>query len=64
VQTVRANRSSRAVADALGDLARVAGAKESVMPAMLRAVEKYATVGEISSVLREAFGSFVEPTLS
>jgi methylmalonyl-CoA mutase N-terminal domain/subunit len=31
------------------------------MPAMLEAVRAYATVGEITGVLKEVFGEFKEP---
>ena len=31
------------------------------MPAVMDAVERYATVGEVCSVLKEVFGTYVEP---
>ncbi len=64
VQAVRSERSEHEVAAALSDLGTVCRSPESVMPAMIRAVEAYATVGEIAGVMREAFGSFVEPTIA
>ncbi len=57
VRRVRAERDGRA-ADAtlrrLSEAARTSGA--NVMPAMLECVEAYATLGEISDVLRDVFG--------
>jgi len=31
------------------------------MPSMMRAVSSYATLGEITGVLKEVFGEFQEP---
>ena len=39
---------------------RVAGTKENLLPAILEAVESYATLGEISDRLRKAFGEYRE----
>jgi methylmalonyl-CoA mutase N-terminal domain/subunit len=62
--SVRGQRSSRAVTAALADLTAACDSGLSVMPAMVEAVQAYATVGEITTVLRDSFGTFVEPTLS
>jgi len=45
-------------------LARVRDDAQSgvnLMPAMLQAVRAYATVGEITTVLKQVFGEFREP---
>ena len=34
---------------------------DNVMPAIMDAVEAYATVGEICTVLKEVFGTYREP---
>ena len=39
-------------------------AAENLMPAILAAVEAYATVGEISDALRRAFGEYRNPSSS
>jgi methylmalonyl-CoA mutase N-terminal domain/subunit len=46
---------------ALNDLAAVIARGENVMPGVLEAARAGATVGEISNVLRDAFGEYVEP---
>jgi methylmalonyl-CoA mutase N-terminal domain/subunit len=58
---LRERRSSSAVRRSLDDLASVCASGESVMPAMLAAVQAYATVGEIAARLRDVLGSFAEP---
>jgi len=44
------------VASALKDLKTVSQSRENTMPAFIRCVEAYATVGEICDTLREVFG--------
>jgi len=44
------------VASALKDLKTVSQGRENTMPAFIRCVEAYATVGEICDTLREVFG--------
>ena len=45
---------------AIAELERRAATSENLMPAILGAVEAYATVGEISDALRHAFGEYQE----
>jgi methylmalonyl-CoA mutase N-terminal domain/subunit len=40
---------------------RAAETEENLMPALIEAVKAYATVGEISDALRDAFGEYREP---
>ena len=49
------------VAEALDGLKLAAQTEENVMPHMLSAVKKYATLGEITKVLKQVFGEFKEP---
>ena len=58
---LRETRSAADVGRALDDLATACASAESVMPAMLKAVQAYATVGEIAGRLRAVVGSFNEP---
>ena len=66
VERIRALRSRRDAAkmnSALAELARRAGGSENLLPAILAAVEAYATVGEISDTLRRVFGEYQESVI-
>jgi methylmalonyl-CoA mutase N-terminal domain/subunit len=58
---LRIQRDSAGVEAALTGLKNAAQTAENVMPYMLEAVRKYATLGEITKVLKEVFGEFKEP---
>jgi methylmalonyl-CoA mutase N-terminal domain/subunit len=60
LNALRARRDSARVQAALGELARRAAGTENLLPAILAAVEAYATVGEISDALRRVFGEYQE----
>ena len=60
LRAVRARRDAARVAAALAELERRAVGTENLLPAILAAVESYATVGEISDALRRVFGEFQE----
>lgn len=60
LQQLRAERDHQAVDRALADLQAAARTDENLMLYILRAVEAYATVGEISDRLRQAFGEYQE----
>ncbi len=63
VERLRAVRSERNAAQAqetLGALERVARDGANVVPAVIDAVKAYATLGEISDVLRKVFGTYRE----
>jgi methylmalonyl-CoA mutase N-terminal domain/subunit len=53
---IKRERDNIAVAEALANLQKVAGSKENTMPAVIKCVEAYATIGEISDTLRGVFG--------
>jgi methylmalonyl-CoA mutase N-terminal domain/subunit len=55
---VRAERDAAAAENALAEVRRVAGGGENLLPAMREALRARCTVGEISNVLREEFGTF------
>jgi methylmalonyl-CoA mutase, N-terminal domain len=55
---VRARRDERAVTEALGEIEQAARTNENLMPRIIRAVEVYATLGEISDRLRAVFGEY------
>ncbi|MBI4762062.1 MAG: methylmalonyl-CoA mutase, partial [Chloroflexi bacterium] len=58
---VKAERDANAVDAALARVRDDARGGVNLMPAMLQAVRAYATVGEITIVLKEVFGEFKEP---
>jgi methylmalonyl-CoA mutase, N-terminal domain len=60
LNALRAKRNSARTQSALAELQRRARTSENLLPAMLAAVEGYATVGEISDVLRRVFGEYQE----
>lgn len=53
---VKHERNAKEVAAALEDLKTAAAGTENTMPAFIRCVESYATIGEICDVLRGVFG--------
>ena len=55
---LKSERDSAAVEKALNDLLRAAKGRENLMPFILVAVEAYATLGEVSDVMRSAFGEY------
>lgn len=57
---IKAARDSADVTRALRALEDVARSRENLMPAIINAVEAYATVGEISDALRRIFGEYHE----
>jgi methylmalonyl-CoA mutase N-terminal domain/subunit len=60
LQALRAKRDTQKTRAAVAELERRAGTKENLLPAILGAVEAYATVGEISDTLRRTFGEYQE----
>jgi methylmalonyl-CoA mutase N-terminal domain/subunit len=58
VQRLRATRDERAVQEGLDAVLSAAEAGENVVPACVQAVKAYATVGEISDVLRRIYGKW------
>jgi methylmalonyl-CoA mutase N-terminal domain/subunit len=60
LNALRAHRDTAKTKSALAEIERRARSTENLMPAILHAVESYATVGEISDALRRAFGEYQE----
>jgi len=59
---LRETRDNEAVKQALDNLRKTFEKPEAnAMPAILEAVKKYATLGEIMDVGREVFGTWQEP---
>jgi methylmalonyl-CoA mutase, N-terminal domain len=60
LHALRDKRDATRVQAALAELTRRASTSENLLPAILAAVESYATVGEISDTLRRLFGEYQE----
>ena len=63
LHALRARRDAAKTKSALTEVERRARTTENLMPAILLAVESYATVGEISDALRRAFGEYHESVI-
>jgi methylmalonyl-CoA mutase N-terminal domain/subunit len=61
LRRVRQERNGERVTAVLDRVRAVASHNENVMPAVIDAVEAYATVGEVCGVLREVYGTYQEP---
>ncbi len=61
LQRIKAERDNKHVGATLEKLRQVAKGKQNIMPYLMDAVKAYATIGEITDVLRDVFGSFEEP---
>ena len=60
VQALRARRDAHKTKAAITELERRAATQENLLPAILGAVQAYATVGEIADALRRFFGEYQE----
>lgn len=55
--------TARAFGGGLDTVRKAAASEENVMPAIIEAVEAYATMGEICGALKDVFGEYKEPSL-
>src|SRR5579885_440707 len=60
---IRRERDNTAVQRALDNLRRVSEGTENTMPAIIEAVQAYATLGEIMQVFMDVFGEYMEPAV-
>lgn len=58
LRRVKSRRDASAVTDALNGIRSAAAGTENLLPHILRSVEQYATVGEISDALRDVWGVY------
>ena len=58
INKLKSERNQQEVTEALAILAEHARGTENLMPDIIRAVEAYATLGEIANTLREVFGEY------
>ena len=62
LESVRKRRDSQQANEAIEEVERAARSSENLLPHIVRAVEAYATLGEISDRLREVFGEYTADT--
>ena len=60
---MKEERDNQRVHEILGWVGDVAERGENIMPVLIEAVKAYATVGEISDVLRDVFGEYRAPNI-
>jgi methylmalonyl-CoA mutase N-terminal domain/subunit len=60
LKKLRETRDKQKVNEALRELERLAGTNENLVPILIQAVSRYATVGEICDVFRRVFGEYRE----
>jgi methylmalonyl-CoA mutase N-terminal domain/subunit len=60
VRALRQRRNSARAVETVAEVERRARSGENLMPAIMDAVEAFATVGEISDALRRVFGEYTE----
>ncbi|MDF2522329.1 MAG: methylmalonyl-CoA mutase, partial [Clostridia bacterium] len=63
LETLRAERDNNKVNAALEALRKAAQTDENLMPFIIDAVKTYATLGEISQVLRDVFGEYQQSVI-
>lgn len=61
LERVKVERDERSVRRVLLDLREAAQTEANLMPHLIRAAREYATVGEMTAVLKDCFGEYREP---
>jgi methylmalonyl-CoA mutase N-terminal domain/subunit len=60
LRALRSERSAAQVTETLAQVERAARDGANVVPPVIAAVKAYATLGEVSDVLRKVFGTYRE----
>ncbi len=60
---LKRERDNEKVSRVLDEVRQVVKGDENIMPVLIEAVKAYATVGEITEVLRDLFGEYREPSI-
>jgi methylmalonyl-CoA mutase, N-terminal domain len=63
LKEVKRERDGHKVSETLKELETAARAEKNVMPYLVECCKAYATVGEMTKVFKEVFGTFKEPPL-
>jgi methylmalonyl-CoA mutase N-terminal domain/subunit len=58
LEKVKSGRHPRSVEQSLNEVERIAASRQNLLPAIIKAVETYASVGEITERLRRVFGEY------
>ena len=61
VRKIRTERSQNDLEHCLDEVRKAAQSRDNLMPPIINAVKVYATLGEITNVMKEVFGEFEEP---
>lgn len=61
LKRIKASRDNSKVQDCLSAIKKDAETDQNLMPSIIAAVKEYATVGEITQVLKDVYGEFQEP---
>lgn len=61
LKKIKEERNNELVREKLEAIRKAAKADENLMPSIIEAVKEYATVGEITQVLKDEYGEFEEP---
>jgi methylmalonyl-CoA mutase N-terminal domain/subunit len=64
LKQLRAERDNAAVQSSLETLRKAAQGSENLMPFLQNAVRNYATVGEITKVLKDVFGEYTPEAIA
>jgi methylmalonyl-CoA mutase N-terminal domain/subunit len=62
LEKLRIERDNAKVSQSLDALRRACESLDNVMPYLIDCAKAYATLGEITDVMREVFGVYAEPT--
>ncbi|MFA4915134.1 MAG: methylmalonyl-CoA mutase family protein [Syntrophales bacterium] len=62
LKKLKSERDNRRVNEVLANVKEKAQGNDNIMPALIEAVEAYATLGEICNTLRDVFGEFASDT--
>ncbi len=63
LKRLKRERDNHQVNKVLSKVRDIARSSENIMPVLIEAVKSYATVGEISDILRDVFGEYREPNV-
>ena len=62
LEKIKQNRDSESVNSALNNLRDIANSDVNIMEAMIQAYKCEATLGEVNTILREVYGTWVAPS--
>jgi methylmalonyl-CoA mutase N-terminal domain/subunit len=63
LKNIKTERNEQLVQEKLNELKKVAQSPDNIMPIMIETVKTYATIQEISDILRDVFGEYRSPQI-